>query len=153
VGEVLEGGRVSMAVGQKESAVRRRSSIGFALIGAALMVLSLFLPWAFDLAFAVDCVRGSDCVFGVIEHGAGAIVAVVWVILRLRAPRRRSVGGGVLLGTGIASAFMWIGHLGYVVFRPGSALQLGWYAGFLGTALILVAGWVAVRESPESLEP
>jgi hypothetical protein len=142
-----------MAVDEKEAVVGRLSSIGLALVGAALMVLALFLPWAFDLAFAVDCERGSDCVFGAIEHGAAAIVAIVWAIGRLRSPRRRSVGGGLLLGAGIASAFMWIGHLGYVVFRPGSTLQAGWYAGFLGTALVLVAGWVALRESPEPLEP
>jgi hypothetical protein len=152
VGETFEGGRVGMAVGEK-AAVRPLSSIALALLGAALMLLGLLLPWGFDLAFAVDCERGSDCAFAVIEHGAGAIVAVVWAILRLRAPGRRSMAGGLLLGTGIASGFMWVGHLGYVVFRPGSALQLGWYAGFLGTLLILAAGWVAVREPPESLGP
>ena len=89
-----------------------------------------------------------------IEVLFGGVLAVVALLLLIRAPRARLAAGGVLIGVGALLALHLIGVMVQIVAdEDGSALGIGGPLGLAGGLLLVAAGISAVRAEPARAAP
>jgi hypothetical protein len=89
-----------------------------------------------------------------IEVLFGGVLAVVALLVLIRAPRARLAAGGVLIGIGAMLALHLIGLMIQIVAdNDGAALRLGGPLGLAGGLLLVVAGVSIVRAEPTRAAP
>ena len=158
---------------------RLRAGEWLAVVGAAALLVTLFLPWfGVELPSAGEQGRGSGALGVVGSYSTGswgsgwdalgwltiglalaAIGCAVWLALAnaLNRPVAQAVAAGVLTASIGTFAFVVLA-LRALVFQPGSneivTVRYGAWLGLLAALILAVGGWWAIKdertEAPES---
>ena len=126
------------------------------ILGGVGLIASVLVPLTTDGSSQMLMVTDGKVAAGAwyaaepVLTGAAALIAGGLLLGRVI---RTGVGGGILIGIGIAEALMFLGYTGFyaALASPSPALGPGLGLGFLAALLILGGGLVAALERPHSV--
>jgi hypothetical protein len=136
--------------------IDRRHAGLVAVTGAVLLGLGCWLPYSSQSGLEQEVFQRnggfSGQLYYAVEPAAVMIVAAAIGLVMLRGPLP-AIWAGVLIATGIQTALLWVGYLGYSLAAnygdgQGPHVKEGGWIGLAGSLMIAAAGAVMLRATP-----